>query len=317
MKKILSTVPALLLLFGCAFAQSNNAEYLSMIGKADSLYNAKNYKASGMAYSAAFKFNGGKGSNNEKYNAACSWALAGNADSAFHYLDQITRQTHGYDNYDHITTDPDLKRLYADKRWNLLIADVKKNEEAADAKLNKPLVAELKQIFKDDQGSRLEIDSVQKKYGNSSDQMKELWKKINRLDSLNLIKVTSILDKHGWLGPDSIGPRGAQTLFLVIQHSDIKTQEKYIQGLRDAVKRGDGFPDQLALMEDRVALREGKKQIYGSQIGMDTKTGKAYIFPIEDEANVDKRRAAVGLGPLKDYVKHWDIDYKGPGSGSK
>ena len=317
MKKILSIIPVLLLLAQFAFAQNTSAEYLSMIGKADSLYNAKDYKASGIAYSSAFKFNGGEGSNNEKYNAACSWALAGNADSAFHYLAEIIHRVHGYDNYDHITHDSDLKGLYSDKRWNPLIAEVKKNEETADAKLNKPLVAELKQIWKDDQGPRMEIDSVQKTYGGNSDQMKELWKKMERLDSLNLIKVTAILDKHGWLGPDSIGPRGTQTLFLVIQHSDLKTQEKYIQGLRDAVKRGDGFPNQLALLEDRVAMREGKKQIYGSQIGMDTKTGKAYIFPIEDEANVDKRRASVGLEPLKDYVKHWNIDYKGPGSGSK
>lgn len=317
MKKILSIVPALLLLIQFTFAQNNSAGYLSMISRADSLYNAKDYKASGITYSAAFKFNGGEGSNNEKYNAACSWALAGNADNAFLYLDQITHKTQGYDNYDHITNDPDLKGLYSDKRWSSLIASVNKNEETTDAKLNKPLVAELKQIFKDDQGPRLEIDSVQKKYGNNSDQMKALWKKIGRLDSIDLIKVTAILDKHGWLGPDSIGPRGTQTLFLVIQHADLKVQEKYIQGLRDAVKKGNGFPDELALMEDRVAMREGKKQIYGSQIGMDNKTGKAYIFPIEDEANVDKRRASVGLEPLKDYVKHWNIDYKGPGSGSK
>lgn len=312
----------ILTFIGCAvfccniFAQKRTTEYQSMINKADSLYNSKNYKASAITYSSAFKLNGGNGTRNEKYNAACSWSLAGNADSAFYYLDKISRAD-GYDNYEHITTDADLIPLYKDKRWPALIAAVKKNEEITEAKLNKPLVEELKQILKDDQGPRLAIDSVQKKYGRNSPQLKDLWKKISYLDSINVIKVEAILDKHGWLGPDSIGPRGTQTLFLVIQHADIKVQEKYIQGLRDAVKKGNAFPDELALLEDRVALREGKKQIYGSQIGTDNKTGKAYIFPIEDEINVDKRRAEVGLQPLKDYVRQWGIDYKGPGSGSK
>lgn len=314
MRNILNFICAL---FCCnAFAQSPNTDYQSTINKADSLYNVKNYKASAITYSAAFKLSRGDGTRNEKYNAACSWSLAGNVDSAFYYLDKVSRTDH-YDNYEHITTDPDLKSLYTDKRWPALLATIKKNEETTEAKLNKPLVEELKQVLKDDQGSRLAIDSVQKKYGRNSPQLQELWKKIIRLDSINLIKVEAILDKHGWLGPDSIGPRGTQTLFLVIQHSDIKVQEKYIQGLRDAVKKGNAFPDQLALMEDRVALREGKKQIYGSQIGTDNKTGKAYIFPIEDEANVDKRRAEVGLQPLKDYVRQWGIDYKGPRTGGQ
>jgi len=304
MKKSLSIIFASLFLVQYALAQYGSSKYKSMISTADSLYNAKDYEASGLAYSSAFNFSGGKAASNERYNAACSWSLAGNADSAFYYLDKIAR-INGYDNYEHITTDPDLKTLHIDKRWPGLIIQVKKNEETAEAKLNRPLVAELKQIFRDDQGSRLEIDSVQKKYGFNSPQIKRLWEKIDRLDSINLIKVEAILDKHGWLGPDSIGVRGTQTLFLVIQHSDIKTQEKYIQGLRDAVKKGHAFPDELAPMEDRVALREGKKQIYGSQIGTDAKTGKAYIAPIEDEANVDKRRADVGLQPLKDYVRQW------------
>lgn len=304
-------------IFSCgAFAQSRGTDYQSMLSKADSLYNVKDYKASAITYSAAFKLNGGNGTRNKKYNAACSWSLAGNADSAFYYLDKVSRINH-YDNYEHITTDPDLNTLHADKRWPTLLTTVKKNEEVTEAKLNKPLVEKLKQILKDDQGGRLAIDSVQKKYGRNSSQLRELWKKINRRDSINLINVETILDKHGWLGPDSIGPRGVQTLFLVIQHSDIKVQEKYIQGLRDAVKKGNAFPDELALMEDRVALREGKKQIYGSQIGTDDKTGNAYIFPIEDEANVDKRRAKVGLQSLKDYARQWGIDYKGPVTESK
>jgi len=142
--------------------------------------------------------------------------------------------------------------------------------------------------------------------------MNELWADIDRRDSVNLVKVKAILDKHGWLGPDVIGNSGSLTLFLVIQHADKQTQEKYLPAMREAASNGKAAPANLALLEDRVALEEGKKQIYGSQIGRDEKTGKFYIRPIEDEINVDTRRAAVGLPPLKDYVKQWGIIYVKP-----
>jgi hypothetical protein len=60
-------------------------------------------------------------------------------------------------------------------------------------------------------------------------------------------------------------------------------------------------------LEDRVAIGEGKQQIYGSQIGYDMKTNKTYVLPLIDPDNVDKRRAKVGLGLMSDYVKHWDM----------
>jgi hypothetical protein len=46
---------------------------------------------------------------------------------------------------------------------------------------------------------------------------------------------------------------------------------------------------------------EGKKQVYGTQCKLEN--GEAIPEPIEDEANVDKRRAEVGLQPLAEYLK--------------
>ena len=82
--------------------------------------------------------------------------------------------------------------------------------------------------------------------------------------------------------------------------------------MREAVKNGKAAGSSLALLEDRVALGQEKKQIYGSQIHRDQRTGKYFVAPIEDEFNVNRRRASVGLEPLEDYVKHWNIDYKLP-----
>lgn len=126
-------------------------------------------------------------------------------------------------------------------------------------------------------------------------------------DSINLIKVSEILDKNGWVGADKIGGQANQTLFLVIQHADLETQQKYLPMMREAVKINNASASALALLEDRVRLREGNRQIYGSQIGTDHNTQMNYVLPLEDPRNVDLRRAEVGLGPLADYVIKWDI----------
>ena len=77
--------------------------------------------------------------------------------------------------------------------------------------------------------------------------------------------------------------------------------------MREAVNKGNANASSLALLEDRVALGQGKRQIYGSQVHTDRETKEMYVAPLVDPENVDKRRAEVGLGPLADYVGHWDL----------
>lgn len=60
-------------------------------------------------------------------------------------------------------------------------------------------------------------------------------------------------------GPDSLGERGSRTLFLVIQHSDQQTQEHYLPIMREAAQKGNADKSSLALLEDRVALAQGRR----------------------------------------------------------
>ncbi len=160
-----------------------------------------------------------------------------------------------------------------------------------------------------DQAGREKSDSVQKVHQGDSVQMmiqmKKVWDDIHIQDSINQISVTKILDKYGWLGAKDIGEDGNTTLFLVIQHADLPVQEKYLPMMRDAVKKGNAKASALALLEDRVALRQGRKQIYGSQVGWDMIYNDYYVQPLDDPDNVDKRRASVGLPPMSVYLGHW------------
>lgn len=286
----------------------NLEKYNGLITEALSLYETKNYYKAGEKFSEAFEVNGKKGSVTDRYNAACSWALANEKDLAFVQLFNIVEKGN-YTNIEHISKDTDLISLYKDKRWKKVIKKVKANKEKAEVNLDKKLIAILDTIFQDDQNYRVQIKAIEEKFGRESNELKNHWKVIAKQDSINLIKITKILDNSGWLGEDVIGSQGNSTLFLVIQHSDIKTQEKYLPMMKEAVKKGNASSSSLALLEDRIALRKGEKQIYGSQIGRNQETGEFYILPLSDPENVDIRRAEVGLGTLQEYVSFWKITW--------
>lgn len=132
------------------------------------------------------------------------------------------------------------------------------------------------------------------------------------IDSTNLVRVKAIVEKYGWLGKSEIGNRGNYTIWLVVQHADLKTQEKYLPLMKASVEKGESRPVDLAYLEDRVLMRQGKNQIYGTQISMNPKTGAQELWPIEDEKNVNARRSKLELEPMEEYAKHFGIDYKLP-----
>ena len=49
-------------------------------------------------------------------------------------------------------------------------------------------------------------------------------------------------------------------------------------------------------------------QRYGTQVNSDA-NGVRTFWPIEDEANVDKRRAEVGYEPMAEYAKRHKVQY--------
>jgi len=152
---------------------------------------------------------------------------------------------------------------------------------------------ELGLIFERDQKTRTTRDSV------------EFMKFI---DSTNLVRIEALLNIYGWLGRSFVGEQGNSTVFLVVQHSDLATQEKYFPMLKKSVEMGESRPSNMALMQDRILMRKGQKQIYGSQV-VSGKEGKQEFYPIEDEKNVNVRRAQMGMTSLEEYAKHFGIDY--------
>lgn len=173
----------------------------------------------------------------------------------------------------------------------------------------KAVTQQLFKIDELDQRYRNQIHYVETKYGRNSKEIEALYKNMHDGDSINLIQVKSILQQYGWLGYNEIGSQANTALFMVIQHSDQATQEKYLPMMREAVKNGNAKANGLALLEDRVAIEQGRMQNYGSQVLWSDISNKYFVLPLNDPDNVDKRRAAVGLQPLSEYVSNWNIKW--------
>lgn len=286
--------------FLCSFVYGQ--DYRTLVSSANDNYTKKAYGKSVELYQQAFKL--AQNNRSDLYNGACSAAMAKNTDLAMKWLNLAFDK--GYINIRHMKSDSDLTSLHTTEEWKALSSKMQKKVDQIEANYDKPLQNKLLAIFDEDQKYRMQIGEVGQKYGFESKEAKTLWKTIEEKDSANLLQVKAILDQHGWVGEDKVGPQANSTLFLVIQHADLPTQQKYLPMMREAVKGKKAEPSALALLEDRVALGEKRHQTYGSQIGEDS-TGKAYVLPLVDPDNVDKRRAEVGLGALADYVKRWGI----------
>ena len=301
-------VAALVLFQFNALLGQSMEKYHQLIKEAEECYKLDEFQNSADKYKLAFDQIEGKAYPYDRYNAACSYALAEDSESAFYHLLRLTRDS-DYSFYKTLPTDTDFINLYEDQRWTELLALVNANIEAAEKDLDKALIAILDSIHYEDQTYRKQIGAIEKEFGRDSDEMKAHWEVINEKDAINLVKVTKVLDTRGWLGANIIGEQGNSTLFLVIQHAGIETQTKYLPMMREAAKNGTAKASSLALLEDRVALRQGNRQIYGSQIGRDQETGEYYVSPLVDPENVDARRASVGLGTLAEYVGYWEMTW--------
>lgn len=177
-------------------------------------------------------------------------------------------------------------------------------------KVNAALTKQMDSLYQEDQKCRIGLARLMKKEvpKESLDSMKRI---IKEKDSSNLVFITKLIDNQGWLTPQDIGFQGVQTLFLIIQHADLQTQKKYYPLILKAEKEGNMLSSNVALLEDRIAVREGRPQTYGSQGYYDSSKKKTFIYPLVDAQNLDQLRKSRGLGPMHEYKKDWDIiDYE-------
>jgi hypothetical protein len=172
-------------------------------------------------------------------------------------------------------------------------------QEAGNPPVKEPaLRSELLKRVEQDQAIRNELIS---KGARNPD--KAILARMQAIDTANTERMKAIIRQYSWPGPELVGRDGAEAAFLLVQHADLAFQKEMWPFVEKAYRSGALSGQSYALLLDRVRVGEGKPQVYGTQAKRleEWKGQEPVLAPIEDEANVDKRRAEVGLPPLSEY----------------
>lgn len=303
----------LLIIATVVAGQTISKEYPNWIKKADSLYKKANYKSSGQAYSMAFKSFGWKGYPTDRYNAACSWALASVPDSAFSNLLRIAMKAN-YSDYDHLLGDFDLQSLHSDARWHSLISKVKENKEKIEINFDRKLIRLLDSLVTEDQKWRtymVKFDN--KQLGADITSRDSILYHLSATDSLNYFHLRNIFQKYSFPNFDIAGQTGSNNFWLLMQHQDLhpEFQEEVLIKMKEEADKGKASMINYAYLLDRVKVNTGQLQVYGTQMVLNQAKTSYEPKPLVEPDKLNDRRISVGLDTIESYTETMNNRYFG------
>ena len=159
-------------------------------------------------------------------------------------------------------------------------------------------------IYQKDQSIRHEfISHIQT---NNADSIIYYSQKMNEIDNENQQIVFNLLDTTGW--PTNVSDSAHTAIFLVIDHAELPAQKKYLSMMEEQATKGFVSKSNLATLQDRILMKENKKQRYGTQTKSfselidDEKKTSVYMWPIENPESIDSLRATIELPPIAWYL---------------
>ncbi len=144
------------------------------------------------------------------------------------------------------------------------------------------IAGELFMMAEKDQAAR---NDTKVSYGEDSD----LWK----LDKVHEFRLKEIVQEIGWPTISKVGRKSSHEAWLLVQHVPDTSFQKSCLDLMKKESASEVEPSCVAFLTDRIRVREGRPQIYGTQY-MDI-DGKYVLRPIDDEEGVNDRRRAMGI----------------------
>lgn len=117
----------------------------------------------------------------------------------------------------------------------------------------------------------------------------------------NAARLAAIIEQDGWPIVSLVGEKGAWAAWLIAQHDigEPAFMRQSLSLLKQAAANGETLLWQVAMLEDRIRMFEGKPQLYGTQFEPNAQ-GEFVPYLIEDSEGVNARRLAVGLNTLEE-----------------
>jgi hypothetical protein len=163
---------------------------------------------------------------------------------------------------------------------------------------NQQLRQELLRMIEEDHSIRDELAADRSLYDGYHPRMEAVHHK-------NATRLFAIIEQYGWPGRSIVGEDGAEAAWRIVQHSigNPDRQRHALKLLKEAAAKTETPLWQVAILEDRIRMLEGRPQKYGTRFDWD-ENGEMSPYPaIADPEQVDERRRAVGLGPLAEDIE--------------
>lgn len=124
-----------------------------------------------------------------------------------------------------------------------------------------------------------------------------------QLHNRNAEILNEIIDSIGYPTTDKVGKEASEAAWLVIQHSIGRPDfmRKCAKLLEKAIIENKANPRSLAYLADRIAVLEGKPQLYGTQFDWD-ENGELSPNLFDDVVKVNQRRKSAGLNTLEEQT---------------
>lgn len=241
--------------------------------------------------------------------AATLFATHGKENRAFEAIDQSILA--GMRDVELLESRPEFANLKNDRRWETLAKKVKASiTEVENAILAPEMLAELEAMWAADQAAwqRWSQEAPKLEAEGHRETRRNMLEAIEALARDHQYRLEAMIEAHGWPGYAAVGEYGAKLSWAIAQHApNIFYKEKFLRDLEAAVRHGDANPNHVAELADRIARDTWRKQTYGSSMG------EKAPHPIENAAQVDRRRLALGLQyPVEVYASFHGIQYRRP-----
>lgn len=242
------------------------------------------------------------------YELVTTLSLLNEVDTAFYFLNIALQDDYSL----RPLVDSKLFNLSNHPRWERIEENqLRKYQEKRGALKNPQLALHLMRMIMRDQALDFHLHQSRtyyKEHGFAPHWIYPIGMMKMRLNEMNYTEMQEIVQEHGWPTYDMVGDLAADALLLVVNHHpDAEVRKHYLPKIKAACEAGQGSCVEYAKIHDRILVDEGKPQLYGMQFRYNDQNSLE-PFPVKDPELVDKRRTAIGLEPLADYLKR-RIDY--------